>query len=171
MIERLPKNCSIVIDALAKTISENAELGVMITCTSSGKNKFTLMVDKNPAMVRSNLSIPEIYGLGFDYNDINISAISKLFLEKNPDFLLKPTQFMSLSKLLEISRIDKEELCNAILKAIRSTMKRAISYYDSHGSTTFGVYIANSYHSKYESISPKFTCFNEFLIWVDLNVK
>ena len=167
MIERLPKNCSIVIDALAKAIGENVELGVMITCTSSGKNKFTLMVDKNPAMARSNLSVPEIYGLGFEYDHINIPAISKLFLEKNPDFLLKPTQFMSLSKLLEISRIDKEELCNTMLKAIRSTMKNAMSRYYSHNSTAFCIYTINL--STCKPVSPKFTCFNEFLIWVDLN--
>ena len=42
MTERLPKNCSPLLENLVKSIGEDSQLGVDIDITLGGKNKFQL---------------------------------------------------------------------------------------------------------------------------------
>ena len=44
MTERLPKNCSPLLENLVKSISEDSQLGVDIDITLGGKNRFKLKV-------------------------------------------------------------------------------------------------------------------------------
>jgi hypothetical protein len=166
MIERLPKNCFPLLDNLARSVDKGARLGVDICCTAGGKNKFQLKIDL--------CSPSKIYYLAIGYNTITVPGIGCLFNAIYPDFLLKKTKFMPLSKLVDEFKIDKEQLAFEIMKRIRAVFKDNLKY-DCHEEGVSINLSTDSYVSWSESnanaMTPKFKSFSEFLVWADLNVK
>ena len=163
MTERLPKNCSLLLENLAKSIGEDSQLGVDIDVTSSGKNRFQLKV--------SLCSPLRVYYLTVDYNVITVPGIANLFNAIYPDFLLKKTAFMPLSRLICEFKLDKEMLACEIMKMIRAKLKEALKYHQKEGASIN--LLTNRYVSKNtdDEVTPKFKSFSEFLVWSDLNVK
>ena len=163
MAERLPKNCSLLLENLAKSIGEDSQLGVDIDVTSSGKNRFQLKV--------SLCSPLRVYYLTVDYNVITVPGIANLFNAIYPDFLLKKTTFMPLSRLICEFKLDKEMLACEIMKMIRAKLKEALKYHQKEGASIN--LLTNRYVSKNtdDEVTPKFKSFSEFLVWSDLNVK
>ena len=163
MTERLPKNCSLLLENLAKSIGEDSQLGVDIDVTSSGKNRFQLKV--------SLCSPLRVYYLTVDYNVITVPGIANLFNAIYPDFLLKKTTFMPLSRLICEFKLDKEMLACEIMKMIRAKLKEALKYHQKEGASIN--LLTNRYVSKNtdDEVTPKFKSFSEFLVWSDLNVK
>lgn len=163
MTERLPKNCSPLLENLVKSIGEDSQLGVDIDVTSSGKNRFQLKV--------CFCSPLKMYYLTVDYNVITVPGIANLFNAIYPDFLLKKTAFMPLSRLICEFKLDKEMLACEIMKMIRAKLKEALKYHQKEGASI------NLLTSRYASkntdnvVTPKFKSFSEFLVWSDLNVK
>ena len=164
MIERLPKNCSLSLDNLAMSLTRDSRLGVGIDCTSGGKNRFQLKI---------NFTSPlKIYYLAIDNKTITVPGIGNLFNAIYPDFLLKKTRFMPLSKLICEFKLDKEMLALEIMKRIRANFKEALTYRQEEGvciSVSTDSYISWS-ESATNALTPKFKSFSEFLVWVDLNV-
>ena len=163
MTERLPKNCSLLLENLAKSIGEDSQLGVDIDVTSSGKNRFQLKT--------SFCSPLRVYYLTVDYNVITVPGIANLFNAIYPDFLLKKTTFMPLSRLICEFKLDKEMLACEIMKMIRAKLKEALKYHQKEGASIN--LLTNRYVSKNtdDEVTPKFKSFSEFLVWSDLNVK
>ena len=163
MTERLPKNCSLLLENLAKSIGEDSQLGVDIDVTSSGKNRFQLKT--------SFCSPFRVYYLTVDYNVITVPGIANLFNAIYPDFLLKKTAFMPLSRLICEFKLDKEMLACEIMKMIRAKLKEALKYHQKEGASIN--LLTNRYVSKNtdDEVTPKFKSFSEFLVWSDLNVK
>ena len=163
MTERLPKNCSLLLENLAKSIGEDSQLGVDIDVTSSGKNRFQL---------KACFCSPfRVYYLTVDYNVITVPGIANLFNAIYPDFLLKKTAFMPLSRLICEFKLDKEMLACEIMKMIRAKLKEALKYHQKEGASIN--LLTNRYVSKNtdDEVTPKFKSFSEFLVWSDLNVK
>ena len=163
MTERLPKNCSLLLENLAKSIGKDSQLGVGIDVTASGKNKFQLK-----ACFCSPL---KMYYLTVDYNVITVPGIANLFNAIYPNFLLKKTTFMPLTRLTGEFKLDKEMLACEILKSIRAKLKESLKYNREEG---VNIYLStNHYMSKSTAnmVTPKFKSFSEFLVWSDLNVK
>ena len=165
MTERLPKNCSPLLENLVKSISEDSQLGVGIDVTSSGKNKFQLKI--------SFCSPLKMYYLTVDYNVITVPGIANLFNAIYPNFLLKKTAFMPLSRLICEFKLDKEMLACEIMKSIRAKFKEALKYNREEG---VSIYLSTSSYvswseSNAKALTPKFKSFSEFLVWSDLNVK
>ena len=163
MTERLPKNCNLLLENLAKSIGEDSQLGVDIDVTSSGKNRFQLKT--------SFCSPFRVYYLTVDYNVITVPGIANLFNAIYPDFLLKKTTFMPLSRLICEFKLDKEMLACEIMKMIRAKLKEALKYHQKEGASIN--LLTNRYVSKNTDaeVTPKFKSFSEFLVWSDLNVK
>ena len=163
MTERLPKNCSLLLENLVKSIGEDSQLGVDIDVTSSGKNRFQLKT--------SFCSPFRVYYLTVDYNVITVPGIVNLFNAIYPDFLLKKTAFMPLSRLICEFKLDKEMLACEIMKMIRAKLKEALKYHQKEGASIN--LLTNRYVSKNtdDEVTPKFKSFSEFLVWSDLNVK
>ena len=163
MTERLPNNCSLLLENLAKSIGEDSQLGVDIDVTSSGKNRFQLKT--------SFCSPLRVYYLTVDYNVITVPGIANLFNAIYPDFLLKKTTFMPLSRLICEFKLDKEMLACEIMKMIRAKLKEALKYHQKEGASIN--LLTNRYVSKNtdDEVTPKFKSFSEFLVWSDLNVK
>lgn len=163
MTERLPKNCSLLLENLAKSIGEDSQLGVDIDVTSSGKNRFQLKI--------SFCSPLKMYYLTVDYNVITVPGIANLFNAIYPNFLLKKTAFMPLSRLICEFKLDKEMLACEIMKMIRAKLKEALKYHRKEGASIN--LLTNRYVSKNtdDEVTPKFKSFSEFLVWSDLNVK
>ena len=159
MVEKLPKNCSLVLDNLAKCFGSNLTLGVKIECGKLG-NRFKLSVASKFGKFDQTEMLVKV-----DYNDVNVPGIKKLLADIWPDFLLKPTKFMPIDYLTDKIKLDKESLAAAILTGIRAAMTRYLSgaWYAEHG---VSVYI-----DKVDPEKVKFKSFTEFLVWVDLNVK
>ena len=163
MTERLPQNCSLLLENLAKSIGEDSQLGVDIDVTSSGKNRFQLKT--------SFCSPFRVYYLTVDYNVITVPGIANLFNAIYPDFLLKKTTFMPLSRLICEFKLDKEMLACEIMKMIKAKLKEALKYHQKEGASIN--LLTNRYVSKNtdDEVTPKFKSFSEFLVWSDLNVK
>lgn len=163
MTERLPKNCSPLLENLAKSIGEDSQLGVDIDVTSSGKNRFQLKV--------CFCSPLKMYYFTVDYNVITVPGIANLFNAIYPDFLLKKTAFMPLSRLICEFKLDKEMIACEIMKMIRAKLKEALKYHQKEGASIN--LLTNRYVSKNtdNAVTPKFKSFSEFLVWSDLNVK
>lgn len=167
MTERLPKNCSPLLENLVKSISEDSQLGVDIDITLGGKNRFQL---------KANFCSPlkmYYYYLTIGHNIITIPGIMNLFNSIYPDFLLKKTTFMPLSRLTCEFKLDKEMLAREIMKRIREKFKEALKYNREEG---VSIYLSTSSYvtwseSNTKALTPKFKSFSEFLIWSDLNVK
>jgi len=171
MVERLPKQCSVVIDNLERALGEDVKLGVCVSCTRGGKNKFDLMFQEKKTLP----FMPDMNGfLKFDYHFISIPALNALLSAKYPDFILKPTEFMPLCKLVNELGLDAEQLAVEVLKSIRATLKRALrDYYNQKEGAALYKYTCSGSswsESSRQKISQKFKSFHEFLIWVDLNV-
>ena len=165
MTERLPNDCSLLLENLAKSIGEDSQLGVEIDVTSSGKNRFQLKV--------CFCSPLKMYYLTVDYNVITVPGIANLFNAIYPDFLLKKTAFMPLSRLICEFKLDKEMLAREIMKSIRAKFKEALKYNREEG---VGIYLSTSSYvswseSNAKALTPKFKSFSEFLVWSDLTVK
>lgn len=163
MTERLPNDCSLLLENLAKSIGEDSQLGVDIDVTSSGKNRFQL---------KACFCSPfRVYYLTVDYNVITVPGIANLFNAIYPDFLLKKTTFMPLSRLICEFKLDKEMLACEIMKMIRAKLKEALKYHQKEGASIN--LLTNRYVSKNtdDEVTPKFKSFSEFLVWSDLNVK
>ena len=166
MTERLPNNCSLLLENLAKSIGEDCILGVDIDVTAGGKNRFQMK-----ACFCSSLK--RYYYLTIDYNVITVPRIANLFNAIYPDFLLKKTTFMPLSQLICEFKLDKEMLAREIMKMIRAKLKEALKYHQKEGASI------NLSTSSYESwpksddkaMTPKLKSFSEFLVWSDLNAK
>lgn len=163
MTERLPKNCSLLLENLAKSIGEDSQLGVSIDVNAGGKNRFQLKT--------SFCSPFRVYYLTVDYNVITVPGIANLFNAIYPDFLLKKTTFMPLSRLICEFKLDKEMLACEIMKMIRAKLKEALKYHQKEGASIN--LLTNRYVSKNtdDEVTPKFKSFSEFLVWSDLNVK
>ena len=163
MTERLPKNCSSLLENLAKSIGKDSQLGVGIDVSASGKNRFQLKA--------SFCSPLKMYYLTVGYNIITVPGIANLFNAIYPDFLLKKTTFMSLTRLTCEFKLDKEMLAREIMKMIRAKLKDVLKYYQEEGVSIN--LLTNRYVSKNtdDEVTPKFKSFSEFLVWSDLNVK
>ena len=164
MIERLPKNCVPLLENFVNSIGHDAQLGVEISCTAGGKNKFQLKINF--------ISPLKIYYLIIGYTAITVPGIGNLFNAIYPDFLLKKTMFMPLSKLVNDFHLDKEMLAFEIMKRIKANFKEALKYDQKEGisiSLSTDSYI--SWSKKANALTPKFKSFSEFLVWADLNVK
>ena len=167
MTERLPKNCSPLLENLAKFIGEDSQLGVDIDITLGGKNKFQLK-----ASFCSPLKMYYYY-LTIGHNIITVPEIKNLFNAIYPDFLLKKTTFMPLPRLTREFKLDKEMLAREIMKSIRAKFKEALKYNREEG---VSIYLSTSSYvswseSNAKALTPKFKSFSEFLVWSDLNVK
>lgn len=164
MNEKLPKDCMLMLDNLAASFDGDAVLGFEIGCSSSGRNKFTLKIEF--------ISPLKIYYLGFNYNIISVPSIGKLFNEIYPDFILKPTQFMPLSKLIDNFKLDKEKLSSEIMKKIRTAFNDILKYYHIEGVSITLLTDAFDYkgHDRVLVMQQKFKSFYEFLVGIDLNV-
>ena len=163
MTERLPKNCSSLLENLAKSIGKDSQLGVGIDVSASGKNRFQLKA--------SFCSPLKMYYLTVGYNIITVPGIANLFNAIYPDFLLKKTTFMSLTRLTCEFKLDKEMLAREIMKMIRAKLKDVLKYHRKEGVSIN--LLTNRYASKNtdDEVTPKFKSFSEFLVWSDLNVK
>lgn len=127
MTERLPNDCSLLLENLAKSIGEDSQLGVDIDVTFSGKNRFQL---------KACFCSPfRVYYLTVDYNVITVPGIANLFNAIYPDFLLKKTTFMPLSRLICEFKLDKEMLACEIMKMIRAKLKEALKYHQKEGAS------------------------------------
>lgn len=173
MVERLPKDCTTAVENLVKALGHDLTLGVKVECGKLG-NRFKLVAADKYGKIDQKVFLIKVA-----YDVVNVSGIKSMFDAIWPDFLLKPTSFMPIDRLVSDFKLDKEQLAAAILKGIRSKMKKNLSawcgengicvyvqkdafYYDkafSHGKTYGG------------EERPRFKSFNEFLVWVDLNVK
>ena len=163
MAERLPNDCSLLLENLAKSIGKDSQLGVGIDVSASGKNRFQLKA--------SFCSPLKMYYLTVDYNVITVPGIVNLFNAIYPDFLLKKTTFMPLSRLICEFKLDKEMLAREIMKMIRAKLKDVLKSYPEEGVSIN--LLTNLYVSKNtdDEVTPKFKSFSEFLVWSDLNVK
>ena len=163
MTERLPKNCSLLLENLVKSIGEDSQLGVSIDVNAGGKNRLQLKV--------CFCSPFRVYYLTVDYNVITVPGIANLFNSIYPDFLLKKTTFMPLSQLICEFKLDKEMLACEIMKMIKAKLKEALKYHQKEGASIN--LLTNRYVSKNtdDEVTPKFKSFSEFLVWSDLNVK
>lgn len=167
MIEHLPKpdDCANIIDRFAKAIDENAEIGLEVSCTSSGKNKFKLKVNCN-----GQLSF-----LLLNYERISVN-LNPLFTKVWPDFFIAPKYFISLKKFYEDFNLDRSMIAFSIMKNIRNLMtankKRNMN---SYFVSDFKFYSWKKHSSSDNKINefrtPTFQSFSEFLIWIDLNSK
>ena len=167
MTERLPKNCSPLLENLVKSIGEDSQLGVDIDITLGGKNRFQLK-----ASFCSPLKMYYYY-LTIGHSIITVPGITNLFNSIYPDFLLKKTTFMPLSRLTCEFKLDKEMLACEIMKRIREKFKEALKYNREEG---VSIYLSTSSYvswseSNAKALTPKFKSFSEFLVWSDLNVK
>ena len=167
MTERLPKNCSPLLENLVKFIGEDSQLGVDIDITLGGKNRFQLK-----ASFCSPLKMYYYY-LTIGHNNITVPGITNLFNSIYPDFLLKKTTFMPLPRLTREFKLDKEMLAREIMKNIRAKFKDALKYNREEG---VSIYLSTSSYvswseSNAKALTPKFKSFSEFLVWSDLNVK
>ena len=163
MTERLPNDCSLLLENLAKSIGEDSQLGVGIDVSASGKNRFQLKA--------SFCSPLKTYYLTVGYNTITVPGIANLFNAIYPDFLLKKTAFMLLTRLTCEFKLDKEMLAREIMKMIRTKLKDALKYHREEG---VSICLSTSHYvskSTANSVTPKFKSFSEFLVWSDLNVK
>ena len=167
MVERLPKDCTSILDSFAKALSKDARFGVEVSCTANGKNKFKLKVEF--------CSPYKLYFVNINYNNVTIPAIGKLFNAVYPDFLLKKTSFMPLDKLVDHFKIDKAMLAFEVMKSLKATFKTAMKrYYAKEGvciTLSTSLFYGRSYKEDNLLATPKFKSFSEFLVWVDLNVK
>ena len=167
MTERLPKNCSLLLENLAKSISKDSQLGVGIDVSASSKNRFQLK-----ASFCSPLKMYYYY-LTIGHNIITVPGITNLFNSIYPDFLLKKTTFMPLPRLTHEFKLDKEMLAREIMKMIRAKLKDVLKYYQEEG---VSIYLSTSSYvswseSNAKALTPKFKSFSEFLVWSDLNMK
>ena len=164
MTERLPNDCSLLLENLAKSIGKDSQLGVGIDVSASGKNRFQLKA--------SFCSPLKMYYLTVGYNIITVPGIANLFNAIYPDFLLKKTTFMSLTRLTCEFKLDKEMLAREIMKMIRAKLKDVLKYYQEEEGVSINL-LTNRYVSKNtdDEVTPKFKSFSEFLVWSDLNVK
>ena len=165
MVERLPKNCAHLLDNFEKTFGDKARLGVKVLCTKGGKNRFYLKVDLGTTGTGMSAAL-RIYKVKCAYDDITVPAIGDMFSKIYPDFLLKPTPFMPLTKLVDEFKLDKEALAHNVMQRVKSAMSANLK----HFACIDGVSIYAADGNEQKSIS-KFKSFNEFMIWVDLNVK
>lgn len=166
MVERLPKDCTSILDSFAKALSKDARFGVEVSCTASGKNKFKLKVEC--------CSPYKLYFVNINYNNVTIPAIGKLFNAVYPDFLLKKTSFMPLDKLVDHFKIDKAMLAFEVMKSLKATFKTAMNYHAKEGvCVALSTSLVNGWSYREDDLltTPKFKSFSEFLVWVDLNVK
>ena len=165
MTERLPNDCSLLLENLAKSIGEDSQLGIGIDVSVGGKNRFQL---------KASLCSPlKMYYLTVGYNIITVPGITNLFNSIYPDFLLKKTTFMPLSRLTCEFKLDKEMLAREIMKRIREKFKEALKCNREEG---VSIYLSTSSYvswseSNTKAVTPKFKSFSEFLVWSDLNVK
>ena len=164
MTERLPNDCSLLLENLAKSIGKDSQLGVGIDVSASGKNRFQLKA--------SFCSPLKMYYLTVGYNIITVPGIANLFNAIYPDFLLKKTTYMSLTRLTCEFKLDKEMLAREIMKMIRAKLKDVLKYYQEEEGVSINL-LTNRYVSKNtdDEVTPKFKSFSEFLVWSDLNVK
>ena len=167
MVERLPKNCSIVIDHLEKALGSNLVLGVKVECGKLG-NKFKLVAAANYGRFNQTSHYVKV-----SHDVIIVPGLKKLVDEVWPDFLLKPASFMSIECLTTKFKLDKEKISIEILKSIRSRMKKLLNCY--YHPTAVSIYvepfIAENPRLPIIAEKPSFTSFTEFLIWVDLNAQ
>ena len=158
-----------MLENLVKSIGKGNRLGVGIDVTFGGNNKFQMKV---------NCCSPlRTYYLVLGYNAITVPGIGNLFSAIYPDFLLKKTAFMPLSRLICEFKLDKKMLAYEIMKRVRANFKEALTF-DNAERQGEGVGInlsTSSYVSWSESnanaLTPKFKSFSEFLVWADLNVQ
>lgn len=167
MVERLPKDCALVAENLAKALGHDLTLGVKIECGKLG-NRFKLVVADKYGKIDQ-----KVFHVKVAYDDVNVPGIKGMLDAVWPDFLLKPTLFMPIDRLVSDFKLDKEQLAAAILKGIRSKMKKNLSPWG--GKNGVCVYVQKNAYYNNESFSsgemPCFKSFSEFLVWVDLNVK
>lgn len=171
MIERLPKDCTTIIDALPKAFRQDIEIGFSISTTSGGKNKFKLCLS------RQCKDKPMLVWLLFvEYDPIGVSGISKLFDASFPDFLLKSRRFISIDDFASKYKICKNDLAVCALRSLKSKMTSHWKW--THGEGVQIVGRADYYNADAENSihtpafhTPTFHSFNEFLVWTELNVK
>lgn len=166
MREYLPKpdDCASIIDRFAKIIDENAEIGLGVTCTSSGKNKFKLKVKCN-----DHFSF-----LFLNYKPISIN-LNELFTDVWPDFIIAPRHFISLKKFYEDFNLDRSMMAFSIIKKLRNLMaaneKLDMNSYFTSDFQRYDWKYQSSGNKTNEFTTPPFQSFSEFLIWIDLNSK
>ena len=161
MIEKLPDNCSLTLDNFTKAFGTNAELGVEVNCTSSGKNRFQLKIDIDHVY----------YYVTVSFDVVTVPGIANLLNDIYPDFILKTVNFMPIKKLVDGLKIDKEILSNVILKRIKTLMNKNLKY-DRDDGVKITLRPYNHWSSSEHIISSQtFKSFSEFLVWADLNVK
>ena len=167
MVERLPKDCTTIVENLAKALGHDLKLGVKIECGKLG-NRFKLIVAD-----KYGKTDQKVFLIKIAYDDVNVPGIKNMFDAIWPDFLLKPTSFMPIDRLVSDFKLDKEQLAAAILKGIRSKMKKNLS--SCGGKNGVCVYVQKNAYYNAESFTsgemPRFKSFSEFLVWVDLNAK
>ena len=161
MKEYLPDNCFHLLDKLAKAFDESAEIGFSVSTTRLG-NRFNLALRCNK----------HIYDMNIYYNKISLPNIKKLFNEKYPDFLLKPTYFIPASKFYNEYGIDKELLAKAVFNGFRSTLKSVIRWTNDGASICLDLKVIYKPNDNVliQNIKTKtFKSFSEFLIWLDVS--
>lgn len=167
MVERLPKDCAIVVENLARALGHGLTLGVKIECGKLG-NRFKLVAADKYGKIDQKVFLIKI-----EYDDANVPGIKSMFDAVWPDFLLKPTSFMPIDRLVSDFKLDKEQLAKMILKGIRDKMKKNLSSWG--GKNGVCVYVQKNAYCNDKSSSSgemlRFKSFSEFLVWVDLNVK
>lgn len=166
MVERLPKDCTTVIDALPKAFGKDIEIGFSISTTSGGKNKFKLCLSKQ----RKDKQFMPIWQLCIGYDPIGVSGISKLFDASFPDFLLKSRRFISVDDFASKYKICKNDLAACALRSLKSKMTSLWKWTSDEGVQIVGR--PDYYNDAANSIhTPAFHSFSEFLVWTELNIK
>jgi hypothetical protein len=167
MAERLPKDCTTAVENLAKALGHDLTLGVKIECGKLG-NRFKLVVAGKYGKIGQ-----KVFPIKIACDDVNVPEIKGTFDAVWPDFLLKPTSFMPIDCLVSDFKLDKEQLAVAILKGIRSKMKKNLSSWRGENGICVYVQTGACYTDKLleRGEMPRFKSFSEFLVWVDLNVK
>jgi hypothetical protein len=167
MVERLPKDCAVVVENLAKALGHDLKLGVRVECGKLG-NRFKLVAADKYGKIDQ-----KVFLVKTAYDDVNVPGIKSMLDAVWPDFMLKPTPFMPIDRLVSDFKLDKEQLAAAILKGIRGKMKKNLSTWG--GKNGICVYVQKNAYYNNESFTsgemPRFKSFSEFLVWVDLNVK
>lgn len=162
MREKLPKDCTSLMHKLAKAFSDNdnAILGFKVDLRASGKNKFTLVINRNPP--EHNL-IKNVYLIECAYDDVTVPGINSLFEKLHPDICLKPRTFVPIKKLCDEYHLNESDIAKEIFNRLKYFYNNNKKWYE----VKFNC--KNICKCNIVIKTVPISSFSEFLIWIDLN--
>lgn len=163
MKERLPKDCTSLMHKLAKAFSDNdnAILGFKTDLRASGKNKFTLVINRNPS---EHDLIKNVYLIECVYDNITVSSINSMFEKLHPDICLKPRTFIPIKKLCDEYHLNESDIAKEIFNRLKH-------FYNANKKWCEVIKFNCKNICKYNDVikTVPISSFSEFLIWIDLN--